>query len=81
MLPSRMLDPNALGRPREGIHFHVFGIAIVDLVLTFVAAYFLARWRGWSVWLTFAALMLLGLVVHRIVGVDTTLTRMSHKIL
>lgn len=68
------MDPNALGTPGRGIHFHVFGIAIVDLALTFLAAWAIARWRRWSVAWTFAAFMVLGLLVHWLVGVKTTLT-------
>lgn len=68
------MNPDALGTPGQGIHFHVLGIAIVDLLLTFLAAWAVARWRGWSVAWTFAAFMVLGLVVHWLVGVRTTLT-------
>lgn len=70
-----MLHPDALGKPGAGIHFHVCGIAVVDLALTFVAAWFLARWRGWPVWATFAVLFAVGTLVHLVVGVRTTVTK------
>ena len=69
------MDPDALGKPGEGIHFHVFGIAIVDLVMTIAAAYAVARWQQWSFWWTLVAFMVLGLLVHATIGVRTTLTR------
>jgi uncharacterized membrane-anchored protein len=70
------MHPDALGRPGEGVHFHVGGVAIVDLGLTAVAAWALARWWGVSFWAVFAGLMALGLAVHRWVGVRTRLTKL-----
>lgn len=69
------MQPDALGKPGEGVHFHVMGVAVVDLALTALAAWALAKWRDWSFAWTFAAAMLLGLVVHAAVGVRTTLTK------
>ncbi len=72
------MDPHALGVPGEGIHFHVAGVAIVDVVLTLVAACFLARWLSWSVTWTFVCLVAASVVVHRLVGVETTLTKLVY---
>lgn len=79
-----------LGKPGEGVHFHLFGIAIVDVVLTVVGALLLdaaCRWaRGeWgSFWATaplwFAGLFALGEVLHIAIGVDTTVARLLRKL-
>lgn len=70
------MDPDALGKPGEGIHFHVCGIAIVDLGLTALAAWGLARWLDVSAWWMFAFLMVVGLLVHHAIGVRTKLTKL-----
>ena len=69
------MNPDALGKPGEGVHFHIMGIAVVDLALTIAAAYALARWQKWSFVWTFVALMVLGVLVHAAIGVRTTLTK------
>ena len=68
------MDPDVLGKPGQGVHFHVLGIAVVDLFLTLLAAYFIARWRGCPFWATAVCLVGLGTLVHRAVGVRSTLT-------
>jgi hypothetical protein len=80
LTPRMMIRPDALGTPGQGIHFHVLGIAVVDLLATLLAAYLLATWRGWSVWGTFLVLVLVGTLVHAAVGVRTTLTLTLTKV-
>lgn len=70
------MRPDALGKPGEGAHFHVAGVAVVDLGLTALAAWWLSRALRTGFAATFALAMLAGLLVHRWVGVRTTLTRL-----
>ncbi len=72
MDPSR--HSNLLGKPKEGVHSHrIFGLAAVDLGLTFLVAYVCAKWWGWSPWVTFVGLVLIGIGIHGFFGVDTEL--------
>ena len=39
---------NSLGVPDKGLHFHVFGIAIIDVIMTIVGGYFLSYFFKWN---------------------------------
>lgn len=69
-----------LGKPGEGVHFHVFGVAIVDAALTLAAGCSI----GWLLsrnsdplsiacimTVTTTALFLLGQALHALIGVET----------
>jgi hypothetical protein len=43
---------NALGVPGQGVHFHIFGIAIVDCIMTILGGALLAYLFKWSYFLT-----------------------------
>lgn len=66
---------NSLGKPGEGIHFHVGGIAVVDLALTVLAAFFLAKAFGHPFWAWTLGLLTAGVAAHRLFGVRTTVDR------
>jgi hypothetical protein len=64
---------NIFGRPGEGVHkYRVFNIAIVDTVMTIVAAFLISRKHFWMV---LALLFLLGIILHRLFCVRTTVDR------
>ena len=71
-----------LGKPSQGIHFHVptgpNGIAVMDLLMTVLLVIALAWWFGWN-WkvsgLVLAFLLTLAEVLHLLIGVDTTVAR------
>lgn len=68
---------NALGVPGQGLHAYRFmGIAIMDLVLTVVAAAVIARVAGWSFGYVFIGLLALGVFLHRLFCVRTTVDRL-----
>ena len=62
------------GTPGEGAHFHVGGIAIVDLLLTALAAVIIGR-SVLGFIIAFALLMIIGTAMHWYFCVDTALTR------
>jgi hypothetical protein len=64
------------GKPGRGIHFHVFGIAIVDLLLTILAAYYISKSTQYSFIFVLMVLLVLSVIVHKIFGVHTTLSNM-----
>ena len=67
-----------LGKPKEGVHrFRVFDIALVDVSLTIIAAFLISRRYFWQVLLL---LFLLGIVLHRVFCVRTTVDRWLFKV-
>ena len=45
---------NALGKPGKGVHsFRIFGIAIVDVILTILAAYLIARFFKFNFYISY----------------------------
>jgi len=68
------------GKPGEGVHkYRLFNIAIVDTVLTIIAAWFIARWLNKSFWIVLIVLLIIGIIVHRLFCVKTTLTNYVFK--
>ena len=64
---------NALGVPGKGAHsIRLVGVAVVDVVLTLVGAYIIASWMRISFAWTAAGFFLLGIILHRLFCVRTT---------
>ena len=65
----------ALGKPNEGIHTHVLGVAVADVAMTAGAAYVIHRITDKPVLSVFVTLIGIGVFAHWYFGVDTTLNR------
>jgi hypothetical protein len=64
------------GAPKTGIHAYRFAnIAVVDVIGTFVIAFLIYFFAKWSFLWTLAGLFILGIVMHRIFCVRTTIDR------
>ena len=71
---------DALGQPGKGVHsFRLANIAVVDVLLTVALAYTLSRKFRVAVWKMFLVLLALSLVLHRLLCVETTLTKLVFK--
>lgn len=71
---------NILGEPNKGIHsIRLFNIAIIDLLMTIVAAVllgiFLFNGNICIIILLFLSLFFLGIILHRIFCVNTTVNK------
>ena len=67
---------NALGRPGKGIHsYRIANIAVVDVALTILMAYIIWVLTGCDFWLILAGCILLGIVLHRMFCVKTTIDK------
>lgn len=66
---------DALGVPGEGLHFHVMGVAVVDVAATLAAAWLATRWLGGPFWAWAVGAFALGAIAHRVFCVRTTLDR------
>jgi hypothetical protein len=62
----------ALGVPGEGIHFHVFGIAIMDVVFTIAGAGLISYFSGVNFFLVCFLLFVLGFFMHLLFRVPTS---------
>lgn len=65
---------NIFGEPHKGVHsFRVFGLAAFDLGLTLVASWVIAKYWGYNFVWTFLGLLLVGIGIHGLFGVQTQL--------
>ena len=67
---------NIFGEPRKGIHtYRIFDFAIVDVIFTFIIAFCISRVFRINFIYVLLALFLLGIIMHRIFCVRTTIDR------
>jgi len=68
---------NLFGVPGEGIHsFKIFGISIWDTLITIACALIIAWIMEWPYGKTIIGVFLLGIVVHRLFCVRTTVDKL-----
>ena len=71
---------DSLGRPGLGIHRHrLFGVAIVDVIMTLIGAAIIASFTGWKFSYTLVGLFIVGIVAHRAFCVRTQVDRWLFK--
>lgn len=65
------------GKPKEGIHkYRLFGIAIFDVIVTILVSILIAYIFNLNLWITLITLFLIGIIVHRIFCVRTTIDKL-----
>jgi len=65
------------GKPNQGAHsYRIFNIAIVDVLLTILAAYILSILTGYKLIYTLIFMFILGIISHRIFCVRTTIDKL-----
>ena len=68
---------NILGQPGKGIHsYRLFGVAIADVIMTIIGAYILSWIFKLSFIKTLIFLFLLGIILHRLFCVRTTVDKL-----
>jgi len=68
---------DSLGKPNEGVHSYRFGgVAIVDVMMTIIAAAILAYYFRLSFVYTTILLFLVGIILHRLFCVRTTIDQL-----
>jgi len=68
---------NALGLPGKGIHsYRVFGVAIADVIMTIIGAILISFFFKTNLMYTMVCLFLLGIVLHRLFCVRTTVDKL-----
>ncbi len=68
---------NYLGEPNKGIHSYRFmGLAIVDVIMTFIGSYMISFLFNISFMKTSILLFILGIILHRLFCVRTTIDKL-----
>ena len=68
---------NSLGIPNKGIHSYRFlGLAIVDVIMTIIGAILLSYFFKISLVYTTISLFFLGIILHRLFCVRTTIDKL-----
>ena len=66
-----------LGKPNQGVHsYRIFNIAIVDVLLTILAAFILSIVTEYKFIYTLIFMFVLGIISHRIFCVRTTIDKL-----
>ena len=67
---------DALGKPDVGIHsYRIFNIAIADVIMTFIGAFIISYFYNISFIRISIFLFILGIILHRIFCVKTTIDK------
>ena len=64
------------GNENQGIHKHVLGIAIFDLLITLVAAWLFSQYFRIHFVLAALLLLVLAILIHRLFCVNTTINKL-----
>lgn len=72
---SKLFAPDSLGRPNEGIHTNVGGVAIFDVAATVGASYWISQRMKWDFALTTVGMFALGQLAHWYYRVPTAATK------
>jgi mannose/fructose/N-acetylgalactosamine-specific phosphotransferase system component IID len=69
---------NALGKPKQGLHkYRIFNIAIVDVLLTIACAYIFYLFNPkFNFFVILLCLFVLGIILHRLFCVRTTVDKL-----
>ncbi len=70
------------GNLKEGVHsYRIFNIAIIDVIMTFIGAYFLNKYIfiDYHYYQVLISLFLLGILLHRLFCVRTTIDKILFK--
>ena len=67
---------NIFGAPNTGVHaYRIFDLAIVDILMTLLGAWLLARFFQVRFWVMAIGLFALGIALHRFFCVETTVDK------
>ena len=68
---------NIFGKVGEGVHsLRFMGVAIVDVLLTILGSYILSLIFHWDFWITLVIVFILGIILHRVFCVRTTIDKL-----
>jgi len=66
-----------MSTPGVGLHsYRIFNIAVFDVLLTIIASMIASHLLGVPLWCTLIFMFALGIVVHRVLGIRTTIDKL-----
>ena len=64
------------GKPKTGVHsYRIANIAIIDVLMTILGAWIISFYYKQDFWVVLCVLFLLGVFLHYIFGVNTTINK------
>lgn len=68
---------NILGEPNTGVHsIRLFGFSLIDILLTVLVAYLIAKAYKINFWYSLFGLFVLGEILHYVFGTKTAFLKM-----
>jgi hypothetical protein len=65
------------GKPNEGAHsYRFFNLAIVDVILTIIGSFIIAKLFNLNFLLVLLFIFILGIILHRLFCVNTTINKL-----
>jgi uncharacterized membrane protein YcaP (DUF421 family) len=79
--PFRYLS-EIFGRPNEGVHsYRIFDLAIVDIIMTIIGAFIISKIFKINFILILVILFIIGIILHRLFCVNTTINKFIFGVL
>jgi len=73
---------NLFGEPKTGIHsYRIFDLAIMDIIQTIIGGYIISIYFGYDKIKTIIWLFIIGILIHRIFCVNTTINKLIFGVL
>ena len=73
----KSMSMDIFGKPNQGVHsYRLFGLAIVDVIMTIVGSYVISYVFRVSFVYTLCIVFILGILLHRYFNVRTTIDKM-----
>ena len=67
---------NIFGAPNTGVHkYKLFGISIIDVAVVVIIGIIISNATKIPLWITLASLFIIGIVIHRLFCVRTTIDK------
>lgn len=66
---------HVFGKEGQGLHRHVFGVALFDVIGTVFGAWLISKWLQVHFLVVLGGLLVIGIVAHRVFCVNTTLNK------
>lgn len=73
---GKMLEPY-FGVPKEGIHrFRIMNLAVMDIIMSLIGALIISYFSGIRFIYSMLIVFLSGIILHKLLCVDTTINRL-----
>ncbi len=71
-----------LGKEGEGLHsYRIFNIAIIDVLFTLIGAFIISYLFNYNYFIVLIFLFILGIILHRVFCVNTTINKLIFGII